>query len=313
MQIPRFLRAVSLTAFVIALAGCGSNRYWTIGPVSKSETYHNKYFPGYATFTCAPLSSLLGDTALAGDAENAMLFSLANNLIFKGFDYTSSIDSADFIVTAWVSDNYNPDDTLDLPAPPQFHDVTPFPLDTAPFGNPENMPQAISSNKDDRVYPELTVLIYEGSGKYHLPNTKSDHDLLMRSVWAAAANDPNPWHAAQFLIERFAAPFHSGYGTSVKFGKGEMGFGFAIRTWDGVNFWPEITFLDKGYPANIARLRKNDAILEVDGQSLKNLDFAQCIALMRGDPGRMMSLKVWRWPDNIFDVNITMAQRGSVR
>jgi carboxyl-terminal processing protease len=62
-----------------------------------------------------------------------------------------------------------------------------------------------------------------------------------------------------------------------------------------------------GAPAEVAGLRAGDVILEVDGKSVKGMDMAEAIGLIRGPKGTQVRLLVQRGAERPFEVTVTRA------
>ncbi len=60
----------------------------------------------------------------------------------------------------------------------------------------------------------------------------------------------------------------------------------------------------KDSPADLAGLRPEDVVLEVDGQVIQNMDVMEAIALIRGPKGTKVTLKIQRARQPAFDVEI---------
>src|SRR5437763_1869391 len=112
--------AIMLVYLGCLTSGCSAPHYWLKGPTMKGMTDGYTVFAWYSTFTCVPYSQLVGDSSIGRKEENAMMFSLANTILSRGYNYTTNLDSADFIATIRVSDNFNPNDSLQLPSAPVF-------------------------------------------------------------------------------------------------------------------------------------------------------------------------------------------------
>jgi len=284
----------------LSCAGCVvSNRS------NYSSRYQNDFAP-YTTFTCVPYSILTGDTALAGRNENAMLFALANDIMGRGYEYTPFLDSADFIATVHVTDSFDPGGNLVAPTPPAFQDSVPFRMNAASFDTSAAQPVASAIDSSARVRPEVNCIIYY-PGAHHI--------VLKNWIGGTVAKTSNLGVAAQYVIERLVGltPFCANWKSSDWYGPGVSGFGFALHTQGGTDFWPEVTFLSEGFPAAAAGLREGDVILEINGHSLRNLNYVDCLRLFRGDPGRQIVLNVWRYPSTTFGVTYMMAIRPPVK
>ena len=282
-----------LLLLTLLIAGCAAS--------NRSNFYTT--FLRYSTFTCVPYSALAEDTAVAGPHENAMLFELANQLIARGYEYTPLVDSADFIATVWVTDSFERDSTLRPPVPPPFRRVTPFGMTNPNFASGGYQPSPKPFTPSDSVRPEVAVILYAGR------DTVDAHKALRIWQGGAVANGADLWYAAQYLMDEFANRLPMRTPPKDWYGTGVAGLRLAIRTPDGVNFWPRIDGVIRGYPGASTILRRGDVILELNGHSLENLDYGDCLRLFRGDPGRELDLHVWRYPATTFDVSLTMTRR----
>ncbi len=85
--------------------------------------------------------------------------------------------------------------------------------------------------------------------------------------------------------------------------KGEFGgVGIEISLREGV-----LTIITPlaGTPAEEAGLKPNDKIVKIDGKSTRDMTLNDSVKLMRGKPGTMLTLTIWReGAQNIFDVPI---------
>jgi hypothetical protein len=67
-----------------------------------------------------------------------------------------------------------------------------------------------------------------------------------------------------------------------------------IMTTDGNNYFPIIFNVTYGSPAQVAGLRKWDAVIDIDGISCQNASTAEIYSLLAGVPGESSSVSVWR-------------------
>ena len=296
-------RNILLLMLILTLSGCAV-RYWMSGPDHVTRVDSNVFFKQYETFTIIPYSSIAPDkSGLTGREENAMMFFLANQIIERGYRYTDNMDSADFILTQRIADDYREGEQLSLllgKAPPLTSRNT-FSLLSTSWETGEATPKPMRTNYIVRSTPSLKIIAYDRASRKCIEQ------------WAAGGvvKDVNFRAASEQLIWQFAVSLPTPWSATWKglYGKGEAGFGFHMWSKDADNFWPDISFLEKNSPAEKAGLKPGDVVLSVDGENLKNVDYRECLRRLKGPPGRELHLLLWRWWDKIITSTVIMTSR----
>ncbi|MDP4200827.1 MAG: hypothetical protein Q8922_10510 [Bacteroidota bacterium] len=293
-----FLSSLSITS-------CHQSWYWIDGPRSiQSVDSLARFGPSlYHSFTAIPYSEL--DSAAAqvfGRDENAMLFALVNELLGQGFQYVDDLDSADFIVTECIRRDFKwheeVDSTKYIALP--MKRVLPFSLNSSPFGSLDHEPLIPQYDRNARVSPKLTIVVYDSKTLKEIGQYQS----------GGIANAGNVLVASQHLIPAsFFRAFYNPVPMTFPSGKGQAGLRPSIWTFDALNFWPTVTIYPNS-PAASSHLKDYDLILEIDGRSTQNIDLIEFRRRMKGEVGHRLILTAWRWPGTVFLDTIVMGPRN---
>src|ERR1051325_4329362 len=155
--------------FLVTVMSCRQNWYWVDGPrwsgrvdpVTKGTIYHS--------FTVIPYSLLDSANALLfGRDENAMIFYSVNRMLQDGFDYVDDPDSADFILTQSIRNDFgwHEDIEKDTIEPPILRVTVPFSLISSPFGSLDHQPLInFYNSQEERVFPKIHYVLYDAKTK----------------------------------------------------------------------------------------------------------------------------------------------------
>ncbi len=295
----KYLSTFCVCALVLVLNGCASSWYWPEGQPEhlgwRDVTANGRVF---STFTIVPYSALKNDSQLKPEEENAMMFSLMNQMEERGYRYVSQMDSADFIVTEDINTRYTKgeDFSLEFPNRPTLHATRSFTPQTFGFGTYYDVPMPTPWHPQlNRAHTKLNVIVYDGRS----------HSPIHQWVEGVVSADTSFIVAAQNLIVDFSQSLDS---VAMPMGAGETGFLSRIWTYDLQNFWPIV-----GRPSAAAKqvgLKEMDVLLTMDGKSLKNIDAAEFRQRINCEPGRTFDFRVWHKDGHVSDVRITSVRRG---
>gem|GEM_PF-6111909 len=281
------------------VSGCHpKNSYWIKGPVTAKREINKATWNYYTKFTIIPYSELMGGNS--SRQENAVMFSLANVFFQKGCQYVSTVDSADFVITAVVTNDYKDGENLDsdLVHIPEWKNIKPFSMDPTNFGTDAIQPEAWMAGPLSQSQPKFRAYVFNSATK----------QCICAYVAGAIVKDNNFLHASQHLYWPFRdSLIHAQH--PLRVGKGEAGFQFAIWAENGVDFWPEIVWFDTNYPMAKAGLQHGDAIMELNEVDLKNLTYDEVMSVFQGDSGKVLDMAIWRYPNHTFPVTVVMDKR----
>jgi hypothetical protein len=297
-----------LAAQLALLAGCSGSTgswYWPAGnPEFKSWTDSTVDTRPYRRFGILPYSRLENDPSDTAN-ESTMIFSLLNAFESRGYRFTDRLDSADFVVTQRISNDYRWHEDLSkyLGKTPPFERVSPFSPQTSGFGTYYGVPMPPRRDVASvRTFPKLVGTVYD---------VKS-HKPIRQFVAGSVTVDPDYRVAAQYLIFDFANSFRRSDSSFIQsVGTGMMGINYAIWSYDGENYWPRVTEVLPESAAKGAGLKNSDMLLELDGIKLKNMDCDEFWDKVKGDAGRTLTFRVWRSDGKLFDVRLIMKPRVS--
>jgi len=288
----------------------------------------------YQTFSVFPQSLISEKTEMNEILEKQMLFFLRNQLEAKGYRFVELNENPDFIATINVSSEYEtsyvPPQTVTLPQWVPGQTVTTYGSSSGTFnystygsyssygwGNYSG-----SSTSTTYVPGYMTTQTYTRSGytvgHYYPAAGISLYDgKTLERVWlgtgAGTSDNADVRVSSQFVVGHILAKLPnalvpSGYKPS----DGVIGVGVGIFTNDGNNYVPTITKVAKQSPAHKSGLRDYDMILSIDNTSVVNMPFHDVLDLMRGNPGTVSRLEVWRTGQRI-SVEVTRTTRDKIQ
>src|ERR1051325_7897872 len=99
---------------LLFLFGCHHNWYWVDGPRWTGKVDSFTHGTIYHYFTAIPYSLLDSSNAqVYGRDENGTLYYTVNRLLQDGFEYVDNVDSADFVLTECIRNDFGWHEDLD--------------------------------------------------------------------------------------------------------------------------------------------------------------------------------------------------------
>ena len=305
------LKPFALAALLLGLIGCHPPRavtYRRIPTTSYVDTTTS--LPNYRTFALAPYAVIIGTSDRATRDDQVHLFKVKDVLTQRGYVWTPFLDSADFVVAARLDSWDGLDDPIKKrEAIPFYPRLTVNPISVFDFATSDSTPvwqrpaqgQTVDHSYVGYSFPRSRLLFYDrnkrspilcldGGGSYDTPS-------LLVSVQYVLMNfvDDIPNHDTSFM--------------KAHLGRGMIGFDFNIFTIDGLNYWPNVTFVVAGSGASEGDLQANDVIISANGVSLKNKSRLETLDILKNKPGTAFTFKVWRNQLGVRDLSIISLAR----
>lgn len=149
----------------------------------------------------------------------------------------------------------------------------------APAAKPEEKPKDELPYKNLSIFMEAVQLLRE---KY-VDSGKASYENLLRAAMRGMMQELDPFSTYE-EPERFKSTVQD---TRGKF----PGIGVVVTS---KNNAVEIVSVMEDAPAMKAGLHPGDVIMEIDGKDARMLSLAECVKLMKGPPGTVLKLKVYR-------------------
>lgn len=287
-----------------------------IDPLINTEKDFDFDKADYRTFSVMPATKTFDKSQITSDIqEKHLMYQLRNALELKGYKFVAIDQNPDLIAIIDGSINYKtqyvPPRNMVVPqwVPGKTSTITTNSTASASaYGSAGwanaygtgtstsyvSTPGYMTSNVVTRpgyeqgfYYPSLFIGIYNANTKKIVwkgtgVGTTSTSDLRIADQWLMGhILKPLPNQVAN-LASEFTPDV------------GRIGIGYQIYTVDGDNYFPTLTTVTKGLPADKAGIHTEDVIVRVNGQDCKNITETDFNKLLRGRPGEKIHLSIWR-------------------
>lgn len=263
------------------------------------------------TFSVIPFSSISKKAGFEGILEKQMLFALRNAVEARGYTFVEPSQSPDFLVTIDGSIPYREKripptvKTVSTWVPPKTTTTTDTTTSSdSGYGsrgykwgthtkttNSTKTTQGHTVTKRVRVpgykigvyYPSLTVRVLD-------PQLNTE---IWNGTGAGSSDNPDIRISGQFVLARIMMglpPFQEDASSA----GGWLGFGFAVATAEGNDYYPAVAEIAPKSPASRSHLLVEDFIVSIDGVPTQNEPWSAVRALLRGEPGKKTVLRVLR-------------------
>lgn len=235
----------------------------------------------YRRFTVVPTSEEATDSGMHPLVEKQLLYMMRNELEALGYKYVGRPEDSDFFVRLTYSNEHKRADVKTTMTEGSFTDS----------GSVIGLGFA-RSQSTSATYGSFcpTFAVYA-----------IDTDTN-KEIWSgsALAETPNPEIrlSANHLLHELANPRHfpaaPNASQTLDSREGIFGCDFRILTPNGNDYFPVITGVLIGAPAENARVKVYDIITEIDGSSTRNRPYSEIRAAFDKEPGEEVSLTLSR-------------------
>lgn len=308
-----------LAIVLVSILGCVASApitnlqptYLNIEPTNDVVTNPDFQISEYSTFSVVPLSVI--DSMSSTDdplAERQLLFILRNAVEKLGYRFVSDPDSAQMVFTVSASSSY---ETYQVP--PQVRTGYRW----IPGSTSTTKTTASGGGFYDGKYGH-----WSGSGtsttstpgrvesyQYTSPGyTTGDYfpsvgiwaygmktgEMIWRGYSTGTSDNPNYRIPVQTIIGYLlrGLPACSHADANLPVGTGWAGISISVLTVDGATFYPYVVDKVPGGPADSRGVRREDAILAIDGVSTANKPYSEVIRMLMGEAGSKVALTLWR-------------------
>jgi len=285
-------------------------------------------FEKFRTFTVLPSTN-------DATRENPILakqlaFYLRNVMEYHGYKFVAPSENPDIIATMDVKSEYHetyiPPQTISVPVYIPGKTITiesnskgtasAFSDDEYAYGNYSgtssstiNVPgsmamgtKTIPGQTVGHYYPILSVWLYGGNKK--------------ENIWLGTGVGVTDLKDTRLSCQPIMNVLHSKipYNPSLNSDTvniGYIGMSYFVTTPDGNRFYPFITGVSGGTPADEAGIEYEDAIIMINGTPTENLPLSKISELLKGNVGEAVSFKIWR-VGKAYDFTVTRKSREAV-
>jgi hypothetical protein len=280
-----------------------------------------------------PASLLTEDAKTNEIMEKQLLFFLRNCLEAKGYRFVPLDQSPDFLATITVSSEYKesyvPPSTAVLPVWVPGRTITSYGNTSGTFNyNTYGSYSSYgwgsysgSSSSTTYVPGYMTTQTYTRPGytaghHYPIAAVSMFDAKSLKNIWlgtgAGTSDNPDARVSGQLVVTNILGKFPNSAAQPEAASSGVVGVQLLVFTNDGNNYVPTVLSVASGSPAARAGIKPYDMILSIEGIRVVNKPFSDAMELLQGDPGKPVTLQVWRTGQQL-TVNVTRVQREQVK
>jgi len=298
-------------------------------PLARYERDPEANFNKYKNFSVFPQAELNKESKMNPIVEKQLLFMLRNHLESLGYNYVNNPEEADFFVAIYYSNEYKsqyiPPSSYTIPWYIPGQTQTTFINNYSTFSGSigydyfhgSGSGWGTATTATPGYYIPMTITRPGGYVGYYYPFIyvsvfdKNSKKLVWSGSVITTTSEPDVRISSQVILtdlfgrkEPNFPVLYSGVATTDDSKDGSFGIRPYIITLDGNNFYPHIWVIFVGSPAYKEKLKPEDIITHINGQSTLNWSLLQFLDALDKSKGESIIFTIKR-NNKIFDVTLT--------